>query len=298
MSLLQKKLNFVNLFFSTSTCNKGIHTLIISADDFLTGCFLADFIVYDAISGHIYTHVSRGFVWAFSHNLLKHGLYNRENLNITVIVDCSNAISIQMKWIDHIYIIQISCSSLISKVHRMLQRNIPDRESLKLSVSCADSSFILVVKLGKAGCHFSASRSGCSNNNERAGGFNIVILSVSFITYDQRGVAWISWNIVKNINSDSKLLQTLFKCICSFLSGIACDANTSYIETSAGKLMHETQYIFVIGNAKITAYLILLNIRCTDNNYDFSLVGKLHKHAQLAVRFKTWENAGCVIIIK
>jgi len=95
----------------------------------------------------------------------------------------------------------------------MLQRDIPDWESLEFGVACADASLIFMIKLGKTGGHFSASRSWCCDHNEGAGGFDIVVLSVSFIAYDQGSIAWISRNIIKNINLNAKLLQTLLKCI-------------------------------------------------------------------------------------
>ena len=50
--------------------------------------------------------------------------------------------------------------------------------------------------------------------------------------------------------------------------------------------MHQAEHILIIGDAKIAADLIFLNIRRTDDDYDLCLVGKLHKHTQFAVRLK------------
>ena len=54
-----------------------------------------------------------------------------------------------MEWVDHVDIIQISGSCLISQVYRVLQRDIPDWESLELGIACADSSLVFMIKAGK-----------------------------------------------------------------------------------------------------------------------------------------------------
>ena len=298
MCLLQKKLDLVNFLLCAGTGHKCIHTLVISADNLLTGSLLANLIIHNTVSSHINAHICRRFVRALAHDFFKHSLYNRENLYVTVIVDSGLTISFQMEWINHVDIIQISGSSFISQIYRVLQRDIPDRESLEFGIACADSSLVFMIKLGKTGSHFSASRSWCRDNNQWAGGFNIVILAVSLVTYDQGSIAWITRNIIKDINLDSKLLQTLLECICAVLSGVTCDADTSYIKPSACKLVHQTEYVLIICDAKVTANLILLNIRRTDYDYDLCLVGKLHQHAQLAVWLKSWKNTGSVVVIK
>ena len=298
MCLLQKKLDLVNLLLCAGTGHKRIHTLVISADDLLTGSLLANLIIHNTVSCHINAHICRRFVWALAHDFLKHSLYNRENLYVTVIVDSGLTISFQMEWVDHVDIIQISGSCLISQVYRVLQRDIPDWESLELGIACADSSLVFMIKLGKTGSHFSASRSRRCDNNQRAGGFDIVILAVSLVTYDQGSIAWITWDIIKDINLDSKLLQTLLERISTVLSGVTCDADASYIKSSACKFVHQTEHVLIICDAKVTADLILFNIRCTDYDYDLCLVGKLHQHAQLAVWLKSWKNTGSVVVIK
>ena len=87
VSLFQKKFDLAYFFFSTVACEKGIAALIVTADDLLAGSFTAYFVINDAVSGHIDTHICRGFVRAFSHDLFKHCLENREDLYVTVVVD-------------------------------------------------------------------------------------------------------------------------------------------------------------------------------------------------------------------
>ena len=49
--------------------------------------------------------------------------------------------------INDVVIAQVCRSRLVSNVYRVLKREVPDREGLKLSVASADSTGILVVEL-------------------------------------------------------------------------------------------------------------------------------------------------------
>ena len=71
----------------------------------LTCSFLADFIINDAVTGHINAHICGRFVRALAHDLFKHSLKNRENFNVTVVVNSSLTICFQMERVDHVHII-------------------------------------------------------------------------------------------------------------------------------------------------------------------------------------------------
>ena len=203
-----------------------------------------------------------------------------------------------MERIDHIYIVQISSGCLICQIDRMLQRDIPDRESLKFGIAGTDPALMFMIELGKTHCHFSASRSGSSYHNKRSGSFNVLVFAVSFIADDHRGIAWIAGDVVMNKYTDAKLFQSVFEKICAFLSCIAGDADTSHIKTSFCKNLDQTEDILVIGDSQIPADFVFINISCTDHDHDLCLVAELHQHTELAVRFKTRENSGSMIIIK
>lgn len=79
------------------------------------------------------------------HDLFEHSLKNREDFYITVIVDSCFTVGFQMEWVDHIDIIQVSSSSLICKIDRMLQRNIPDWECLKFGITGSNSTLVFMV---------------------------------------------------------------------------------------------------------------------------------------------------------
>ena len=82
-----------------------------------------------------------------------------------------------MEGVDHVDVIEICRGSLVSEVDGVLQRQIPDGEGFKLGVACIDAALVLMVKLGKAGGHFSAAGARSGYHDQRTGGFNIIIFS-------------------------------------------------------------------------------------------------------------------------
>ena len=203
-----------------------------------------------------------------------------------------------MERVDHVDIVQIGGSSLVSQVDRVLQRQIPDREGLIFCIAGVYTAFVLMVKLGKAGCHLSASRSRCGNDNERAGCLDVLVLSVSLIAHDQRHIMRVARNRVVNVNRDAELLQSLLESVCTVLSGILRDDNTADIEAASAELINQTEHVAVIGDAEVAADFVFLNIGCGNCHNNLGLIGKLHQHAQFCVRCKARKNAGCVEIVE
>ena len=137
---------------------------------------------------------------------------------------------------------------------------------------------MFMIKLGKAGCHFSASRSWCSHNHQRTGGFNIFIFAEAFITDNKRNIAWISCDWVVNICFDSQVFQFGLKIVGASLSGVLGDYHAANVEASGLKGIDETQHIQIISDSKVTTDFVFFNISGADNNNDFRMVGKLHQH--------------------
>lgn len=135
----------------------------------------------------------------------------------------------------------------------MLQRDIPDWESFKFGISCLDTALVFMVKLRKAGGHFSASGSWSSDDNQWSCCFDIIVLAISLITYNKGSIIRITRDQIKHVYFDSKLLQTFLKRICAFLSGILGDADTSDIESALGKYFHKAEYIFIISDTQVTS---------------------------------------------
>ena len=76
------------------------------------------------------------------------------------------------------------------------------------------------------------------------------------------------------------------------------DYDTAHIETDILKLAAQAQYIFIVGDAEVAAYLVFLNVVGADNHDNFSLVAQLQEHLQLAVRLETGKHATGVVVVK
>ena len=71
----------------------------------------------------------------------------------------------------------------------------------------------------------------------------------------------------------------------------------AYHEVATHKLLTQTQYVFIIGDAQVGTYLILLYIFSADNDDNLHLVSQLCKHAKLRVGLEAWEyTAGMMVI--
>ena len=75
---------------------------------------------------------------------------------------------------------------------QVLERNIPDRECLKLCIASLHTALILMVELGEACSHLAASRARCCDDDERSGSLNITRSCRILITDDLFYVVWIS----------------------------------------------------------------------------------------------------------
>ena len=180
----------------------------------------------------------------------------------------------------------------------MLQWDIPDRECLKLGVSCADASLVLLIKLGEADGHLAASRSGGSYHYQWAGGLDIIILPVALIAYDVGYIGRISGDNVMPVHLDAQLFQTVLEQDRAFLAAELGNDDAAYIEAVLAVYAHQPEHIGVIGDSKIPTYLILLNIFRTYYNDNLGLVGKLLEHPKLAVRLESRKNPGSMVIIE
>ena len=111
----------------------------------------------------------------------------------------------------HINVVKVGSCRLICKVYGMLERYVPYREGFKLCITCRDAAHILMIELRKAGRHFSAAGTRCGNDNERTGGFNVIIFAKALIAHDMGNIHRIALNAVVNVNTHAESFKAFFK---------------------------------------------------------------------------------------
>ena len=237
-------------------------------------------------------------VGAFACDLLKDCVDNRENLNVTVVVDRGHAVGFEVEGVDHVDIVEVSGCSLVSEVDRMLEGQVPDGEGLELRVASRDTALVLVVELGQAGCHLARTGAGSGDDNERAGSFDVLVLAVALVGDDELYIARIACDGVVGVDLDAQCDQTAFERIGSSLTCILGDNDRTDIQTDAAECVDQTQDIDIIGDTQIRADFVLLDVASRDGDDDFSLIGHLREHAHLAVGCEAGQNAGSVVVVE
>ena len=96
-------------------------------------------------ANHVYSHIRRRLVRVLAIDAFKESIEHREYLDIAIVIDCHFSVSVKMEWVNHIDIIEVGSSCLISDVDRMLEREIPYREGLKLGISGTHSALVFIV---------------------------------------------------------------------------------------------------------------------------------------------------------
>ena len=82
------------------------------------------------------------------------------------------------------------------------------------------------------------------------------------------------------------------------LTIVVSDNHCTREQTYLVELRTKSQHVLIIGDAQIAAHLVFFNVACTDNLYDFRIIGQLHQHAQFAVGMKAGQYSTCMIVIK
>ena len=154
-----------------------------------------------------------------------------------------------MEGVNHINVLQISRSSLVSHIYRMLQRQIPDGEGFEFSITGLNAALIFMIQLRQAGSHLAAARTGSSNNYQRTCSFYIVVLAIARITDNMLHIMRIAFNRIMVINLDIQSLQLILEAFDGFLALILRNNNAADIKSLGTVNLYQTQYIQIVGQA-------------------------------------------------
>ena len=229
---------------------------------------------------------------------LEDGTKHREDLHIPVVVGGLFTVGFQVEGVDHIHVIQIRCCCLVGQVHRMLQRQIPDRESLKFGVARLNAPLVLVVELAQAGSHFAAAGAGGGDHHQRMGSFDIFVLAETLVGDDVLDIGGVAGDGVMLEATDAQAFQPLEEGIRRGLTGITGQYNAAHVQAQLPEGVDEPEHIHIIGNAQIAPDFILFNIRSIDGDDNFHIVTELLKHPHFAVRLEAGQDPGGVVVVK
>ena len=100
------------------------------------------------------------------------------------------------------------------------------------------------------------------------------------------------------IYGNIQFLKPVFEQESRLLTGKLSDRHTADIKSLIPICLDQTENIGVIGDSKIPADLILLDIFRADYDDDLGLIAQFLEQAEFAVGSKSRKNTGCVEVIK
>ena len=111
-------------------------------------------------------------------------------------------------------------------------------------------------------------------------------------------IRWVALDRVVDVRRDAIFFQLVTESIGCRLTRILCNNNRTYIDIELVEFINQTKNLLVVGNAKVTTSLRVLDIACIDGNDHFNLIFELLKELDFIVRFITRKDAGSVEIFQ
>ena len=147
LRLIEEHTDLIHLTLVISAIRHLVGGSIESADNLVLRCLAAYLIVRDAETNHVHTHIRWRLIGILTIDTLEERIQNGEDLYVAIVVHSRLVVCFQMEWVDHVYIVEISRSSLISDIHRMLQGQVPHGEGLELGITSTDTTLVLIIEL-------------------------------------------------------------------------------------------------------------------------------------------------------
>lgn len=264
--------------------------LVISPDDLLAGGFSDCPVIYDTEACHIDAHIGGGLIGTPAVDLFENSAENREALDVAVVIDGCLAVCLKVIRVDHIDVVEVCGSRLVGEIDRVGEREVPDRERLVFCIARLDAAEVLMIELGQTGRHFSASRSGSSDDDERTGGFYVLVLAEPLFADHMADVERVALDRIMQVDLHAEAFKTLSEGIGGALTVVHSDDNAPDVQTGVAEGIDKTQDIGVIGYSDIAPDLLVLDILRADNDDDLHSFLHIQKHFQLYIRGKAGKH--------
>ena len=175
---------------------------------------------------------------------------------------------------------------------------VPHRESLELRVACFDTALVFVVELAEADCHLSAAGAWSRHDHQRARGLHVVVFAETVGGSDEGDIVRVALYQVMEIVANAQTLHAFAEGHGTGLTVVMGDDDGADEEASLLELRAQAQYVFVVGDAQVCTYLVLLDVGSADDNHDFGAVLQLAEHTQFAVGLEAGEHAAGVVVVE
>ena len=203
-----------------------------------------------------------------------------------------------MERIDHVHVVQVRGRGLVGEVDRVLERQVPDREGLKLRIARLHAALVLVIQLAQAGGHLAAARAGRGHDDQRAGGFDVVVAAIALVADDEADVRGIVRDGIMAVYLQAQRRHPVFERDGGRLIGELRQHDGAHIQPEAAEDVDQAHDVGVVGDAQVAAALVLLDVAGADGDDDLRLILELKEHLDLVVRFKAGQHTRSVVVVK
>ena len=203
-----------------------------------------------------------------------------------------------MEGVDHVDVVEVGGRRLVRQVDRVLERQVPDGEGLKLGVPGLDAALVLMVQLRKADRHLAAAGARRRHDDERALRLDVIVFAVALVADDVRHVVGVPGDLVMAEGADAQRLQAFLKRFDLGRGGVHRHADAAHKQPHALERVDQPQNVHIVGDAVVAAQLAADDILGIDGDDDLGLVFQLQQHLQLGVRLEPRQHARGVVVVK
>ena len=114
-----------------------------------------------------------------------------------------------MEVVNDVGVVQVHRGRLVCQVHRVIQREVPDGEGLKLGIACWYAAQILMVDLRERSSQLAGARPRRGNHHEVTGGLNIVVLAQAILGDNEVDVGGVTRDDTVARHSEPQALEAL-----------------------------------------------------------------------------------------
>ena len=174
--------------------------------------------------------------------------------------------------VDHIDVREIRCCGFVGKVHRVLERQVPDGERLILGVARARAAAVLMIELAQARRHLARAGTRRGDHHDGAGGLDVVVFAVAVVGDDQRDVGRVVLDGIVPVDGHAEILQLAREQVGGVLPMILRDDNAAHIQPDGAEGVDQAHDVQIVGDAEVAAALVLLDVRGVDGDDDLGVV--------------------------
>ena len=276
----------------------GHEGLVVAANDLLARGLPAGLVVDDAVARHVDAHIRGALVRGRSEDLLEEAVQDREDFDVAVVVDRLDPVRLQVEGINHVDVIEVGGGRLVGNVHRVIERNIPDREGLPLRVPRLDPALVVVVQLRQAGRHLAGARAGSRHDHEVAASLHVLVGAVSLVRDDALDVRGVAGDREVAVDADAELLEALLHLGgCLVVVRPLRDDDGTDVQATLTELIDLAQNLVVVGGSHVGADLAAREVLGVNGDDDLDLVSQFAQHTNLVVGRKTGQNTRRVHVV-